>query len=339
MKGFSVLQQQERVNAYFRFESSYWKDIYVADDVYAEIHRDRHAVALDWIDSLAPAAGSRVLEIGCGAGFLSVALAQRGFRVHAIDAVDSMVEQARRHAAESGVVESLTLDVGDVYALAFGDASFDLVIALGVIPWLEQPVLAIQEMARVTRPDGYIILTADNRARLNILLDPWQNPVLAPLKRYIKRALERSGLRRQTLNDMGAISHSRRFIDQVLMRAGLVKTRSITLGFGPFSLFHRPLLPKSMGIALHHRLQRLVHRNTPVFRSTGAHYLVLARKTASPQSIVRPTNTSKPLFDATRALQSENGGFFDERQYQTTERPGIFAVNRGGGPAAVDEPL
>ena len=75
---------------------------------------------------------------------------------------EAMVEQARQHAAESGVIESLSLDVGDVYALTFEDSSFVLVIAIGVIPWLARPELAMQEMARVTRAGGHVILTADN---------------------------------------------------------------------------------------------------------------------------------------------------------------------------------
>ena len=65
-----------------------------------------------------------MLEVGCGAGFMSVALAERGFRVQAIDSVDAMVEQARQHAMESGTAELLSLGVGDVYALAFEDESF-----------------------------------------------------------------------------------------------------------------------------------------------------------------------------------------------------------------------
>src|SRR5262249_33853133 len=129
-----------------------------------------------------------------GAGFLSVALAQRGLRVHAIDSAETMIELTRQQAAESGVTDLLSVGAGDVYALAFKDDSFDLVVALGVIPWLERPELAIGEMARVSRPGGHITLTVDNRSALMYLLDPWMNPALAPLKRIIKSVLERIGI-------------------------------------------------------------------------------------------------------------------------------------------------
>src|SRR5260370_15845424 len=64
---------QQQVNAYFQSQSSYWEDIYSSSGVQGEIYRDRQAAVLAWIDSLALVPGSKVLEIGCGAGFMAVA--------------------------------------------------------------------------------------------------------------------------------------------------------------------------------------------------------------------------------------------------------------------------
>jgi 2-polyprenyl-3-methyl-5-hydroxy-6-metoxy-1,4-benzoquinol methylase len=276
----TYFRKQEKVNTYFQSQSSYWKDVYASNDVQGEIFRDRHAAALAWIDSLALAPGSQVLEIGCGAGFMAVALAQRGFRVQAIDAAEAMVELARLYAAESGTTELLSVDLGDVYSLPFENGSFDLVIALGVIPWLGQPELAIQEMARVTRPGGHVIFTSANALGLCRLLDPRKNPIYIALKPGVKEMLERIGLRRRS-PDATTTPHTRRFIDDVLATVQLVKTRSKTLGFGPFSFGGRHLFSEAVGKALHHRLQRLADRNVPIFRSTGTAYLILAGKKLS----------------------------------------------------------
>jgi len=282
------LQRQEKIKRYFQSQSDFWKEIYESDGVYAEIHRTRFATVLSWIDSLRLTTDSKVREIGCGAGLLSVALAQRGLHVEAIDSVEDMVEQARRHATASGTAELLCVNLGDVYALPFENNTFDLVIAIGVIPWLEEPELAVQEMARVTKSAGYLMFTTDNRARLNIALDPWLNPALVPLKQGVKNLFDRVGLRRTSLDDMRSTSHSMRFIDLTLKRFELVKTRSATLGFGPFSLLRRAVLPESLGIRIHYQLQRLADRNIPIFRSCGAHYIVLARKATSSPYVLSP---------------------------------------------------
>lgn len=306
MKKFvdSHFRKQEKVNTYFQSQSSYWKEVYASNDVQGEIFRDRHAAALAWIDSLALAPGSQVLEIGCGAGFMAVALAQRGFRVQAIDAAEAMVGLARLHAAESGTADLLSVDLGDVYSLAFENDSFHLVIALGVIPWLGQPELAIQEMARVTRPGGHVIFTSTNALGLCRLLDPRKNPIYIAFKPGVKEMLERIGLRHRSpdaTTQATTTPHTRRFIDDVLATVQLVKTRSKTLGFGPFSFGGRYLFSVAVGKALHHRLQRLADRNVPIFRSTGTAYLVLARKPTSPLP-VQATGAEKPASGATNVL-------------------------------------
>jgi 2-polyprenyl-3-methyl-5-hydroxy-6-metoxy-1,4-benzoquinol methylase len=288
--------QQQEVNAYFQSQSSYWKEIYTSNGVYAEIHRNRYVKVLEWVDSLALVSGSKVLEIGCGAGYMAIALAQRGFQVYAIDSAEAMVEQACQQAIEVGVADRLSVDIGDVNSLAFEDESFDLVLAIGVIPWLERAEPAIQEMARLTRPRGHVILTADNRARLTSYLDPWQLPALRPLKRHVKILLERTKLRYRSPDDIDSTLHKCRFVDEALARFELFKIRSMTLGFGPFALFRRSILPEKPGIALHYRLQSLAERNVPVFRSTGAQYLVLARKSAS-VSLVKSTRSEGPDFN------------------------------------------
>jgi ubiquinone/menaquinone biosynthesis C-methylase UbiE len=277
----SYRRQQESVNAYFQLQSSYWKDIYTSGAVQAEIFRARQATVLAWIDELALAPGSRVLEIGCGAGFLAVALAQHGLRVYAIDSTEAMIEQARRYAAASGVAQALSLDIGDVYTLTFEDSSFDLVIAIGVIPWLARPELAMQEIARVTRLDGRVILTADNRARLTYLLDPWMNPFLSPLRRSVKSMLERLGFLDRSSQVVLETLHSSHFIDNALSSAELVKIRDMTLGFGPFSFLQYKFIPEPFGTWLHRRLQRLADRKVPLVHTAGAQYLVLAQKARS----------------------------------------------------------
>jgi len=273
----SYFQKQENVNAYFQSQSLQWKNLYKSSGVDAVIIQDRHTSMLAWIDSLKLAPGSLVLEVGCGAGFMAVALAQHGFRVQAFDSSEAMIEQARRHAKESLANDLLTLKVCDVYSMDFNDESFDLVIAIGVIPWLERLEPALEEMARVLKPGGNIIVTTANRMGLMSMLDPWRNPVIEPLKRRLKDVLNRSGNRNFSPS---MTFHTSRFIDKTLASQQCIKTRSMTRGFG-FSFSNHSFLPEPFGTKLHLLLQRLADHNVPVFRSIGMAYFVLARKSVS----------------------------------------------------------
>jgi ubiquinone/menaquinone biosynthesis C-methylase UbiE len=274
----SAAANQQRTDAYFEAQAQYWKNLYEEASVYGTIHQERRAIALGWIAELALPPGSYILEVGCGAGLLAVELAQRGYNVAAVDSSEGMVELARRHALEAGL-PGLTVSSGDAHGLAFATASFDLVIALGVIPWLHSPQAALTEMARVVKPGGFVLFNSDNRLRLIYLFDPWFTPVLAPIKRAAKRVAVRLGYAKE-----GATSYSHFYgsLVRLLTRVGLTVKRCKTLGFGPFSLFGRRLLPERWAIKVHRRLQDLADRGTPVFRSTGAQHLVLAWRAGSP---------------------------------------------------------
>jgi 2-polyprenyl-3-methyl-5-hydroxy-6-metoxy-1,4-benzoquinol methylase len=100
--------------------------------------------------------GLDLLDVGCGPGTLTVDLARHVApgRVVAIDVSEAPLAEARAHADEQGV--AVTFEVGDAYALEAADASFDVVHAHQVLQHLTDPVAALREMARVTRPGGLI---------------------------------------------------------------------------------------------------------------------------------------------------------------------------------------
>jgi ubiquinone/menaquinone biosynthesis C-methylase UbiE len=268
--------REARVEAIFESGAAFWRDVYGQPGAQAEVYRDRLAAAREWIDGLACEPGSRALDLGCGAGFLAVAMARRGFRVAAMDSSEAMVELTRRTVAAAQTPD-IAVAHGDARDLDFPDASFDLVVAIALLPWVHRIEPVIDEIARVLKPGGYTILTADNRARLNAILDPRYHPALAPLREKLKAFLVRVGLRRCSSYPPSTF-HRRRFVDATLARAGLVKIRGRTIGFGPFSVLGHVVVPEPHGTNLHHRLQRLADRGVPVLRGTGAHYLVQAQK-------------------------------------------------------------
>lgn len=147
-------RQQDLVDGHFETAADYWKEIYEARTVYGTIHRERTATALRWIDELALPVGTEVLEVGCGAGLTSVALAERGLAVTATDNSPAMVELASKLAQDRELVGIIHASVVDVHNLPFEDNSFSIAVALGVLPWLHSPEQALLEIVRVLRPRG-----------------------------------------------------------------------------------------------------------------------------------------------------------------------------------------
>jgi SAM-dependent methyltransferase len=96
-----------------------------------------------------------ILDIGCGPGTITADLADRVPRGHVtgIDAAPDVIEQARGLTRGRG---NLDFAVGDVYALDYPAGAFDVVHAHQVLQHLGEPVEALREMRRVTRPGGLI---------------------------------------------------------------------------------------------------------------------------------------------------------------------------------------
>ena len=141
----------------------------------------------------------------------------------------------------------------------------------GVIPWLHSPGTAVDEMARVLRPGGNLVLTADNRVRLVCLTDPRSMPGLAPLR------LARLAGRRQPRPDVSRLDFPNS-VDGLLLRSGLRRVARRTVGFGPLTFLGRHLLDDARGIRVNRRLQALADRGVPGVKWTGWHYIVHAVK-------------------------------------------------------------
>src|SRR2546425_4060489 len=169
------------VTAHFDATALYWQAIYDDPRLQGEIYRERQRAVLAQVAQLELPAEASILEIGCGAGLLTLELARLGHSVHAVDASETMVSLTAERARRTGLYARLVARTADVYALPFADATFSLVIAVGLLPWLHRPERALEEIARVLEPQGRLILTANNRARLNTLVDPRANALLTPL--------------------------------------------------------------------------------------------------------------------------------------------------------------
>lgn len=105
------------------------------------------------LDAVQAAPGHRLLDVGCGPGFVAVAGAERGADAVGVDVAAEMVALAReRHP-------TVEFHQGDAEALGFGDASFDAVVANFALLHFGHPERALAELTRVLCPGGRLALT------------------------------------------------------------------------------------------------------------------------------------------------------------------------------------
>jgi ubiquinone/menaquinone biosynthesis C-methylase UbiE len=260
---------------HFRSTLPYWEQIYADRTVYARIYQERARRTLACLERVGLSPGARILEIGCGPGVMTTAIAQKGFMVCAIDNVREMVERTRAMADRAGVGSRVFPQVGHIENLPFAEAAFDLVVLIGVSEWLVSLKQPLQEIFRVLSPGAYLIISADNNWPMHHILDPLFNPALKPLKRRIGKIL-RTGGRRTPSPRFHA--YSLRQFDDELSNCGFEKTTGQTIGFGPFTLFNQKLMHERTGWKLHLTLQTLADKSMPFVRSAGLVYLVVARK-------------------------------------------------------------
>ncbi|GAA4599432.1 methyltransferase domain-containing protein [Actinoplanes octamycinicus] len=99
--------------------------------------------------------GFTLLDVGCGPGTITADLAARVTRVTALEQKDAALDVARAEIERRGLT-NVDFAVGDVHALDFPDDTFDVVHAHQVLQHVTDPVAALREMRRVTRPGGVV---------------------------------------------------------------------------------------------------------------------------------------------------------------------------------------
>jgi ubiquinone/menaquinone biosynthesis C-methylase UbiE len=101
--------------------------------------------------------GGDMLEVAPGPGFVAIEMAKGGaYRVTGLDVSHTMVELARRNAAEAGV--DVAFRQGNVSAMPFADNSFDLLACSAAFKNFSEPHRALEEMHRVLRPGGTAVI-------------------------------------------------------------------------------------------------------------------------------------------------------------------------------------
>ena len=145
------------VNKFEELASRWWD----TDSEFKPLH-DINPLRLDYIDRHAGLAGKRVLDIGCGGGFLSESMAQRGAVVTGIDMGEQPLMVAQLHKLESGVEVDYQRTTAEQLAAQMPD-SFDIVTCMEMLEHVPDPASVIAACACLVKPGGHVFFSTINR--------------------------------------------------------------------------------------------------------------------------------------------------------------------------------
>jgi len=160
------------------------------------------------------AAGKRVLDIGCGNGYVLWHYARHGAHVHGVDITETALALSRRRFELGGLTGEFRLTDGN--RLPYPDRHFDIVCSMGVLHHIEDPRPMLAEARRVLRPGGRLILMLYHR-------NSWKYRVVLPLRLLFDRRYRGKSLQQAlNMNDGDdcplAKVYSRRDVSALLVR-------------------------------------------------------------------------------------------------------------------------
>ena len=117
---------------------------------------------LAWIDGLAKLAGKRVLDVGCGGGILSEAMARLGATVTGIDLSEKPLKVAQLHLLESGLAVDYQLASAEDFSVRH-ENKFEIVTCMELLEHVPDPASTVAACATLVKRGGYVFFSTINR--------------------------------------------------------------------------------------------------------------------------------------------------------------------------------
>ena len=158
-KGAQISEQKNIIRILFEKEATSYSQ--VRERTYSFLTQKK--IVLELVDGYQ----GKVLEIGCGGGYLLLDLMKRNFQVFGLDISIKMLTIAKKRAIKAE--DKIHLMQGDIENLPFYSNEFEVIICMGVLEYLSSKEKALQEIYRVVKPGGVAILSIPNAISLYYL--------------------------------------------------------------------------------------------------------------------------------------------------------------------------
>lgn len=227
-----------------------WNTLYATETerLEDENFRVRRDIAVSRILSIVTPE-SQVLDLGCGTAPILSELRRQGVKVLGLDYSADMLEHARTRLRSQGLDET-DLEQGDCRTTPYPGASFDVVACLGVISYLENYDPVLDEIERLLKPGGTVLISFRN-CHNPLLSDP-----LALGKRILRTLLiPLLGPRPEPAFEIGRFLDHRVVCEKMESR-GFRFVEFFGIGFGPFRLAGKTLFSERQSIRISRWLTR-----------------------------------------------------------------------------------
>jgi ubiquinone/menaquinone biosynthesis C-methylase UbiE len=264
-ENFSELSKQ-KISEYFSERTKYWSLVY--DGSKSIRNRQGHTivrrqeVVLSLLNEYAGTSTLKVVDVGCGTGVILEAVAECGHRVFGVDMSSGMLSKVRERIRRMNHGR-ISCFQGDIEALPFGKNSFDALLGIGVIQYLENFNKAVSEISRVVRHGGVAIVTLPNLLRLNNWFDPYYytNRLYGYLHcKIVGTQLETEVDVREELSSNKTFKNRRFVYGQLrplFRKHGLVERTAVGVGYTGFTFWGKELLPQRTAIVLSDLLESI----------------------------------------------------------------------------------
>ncbi len=167
------IEHNRGIARHFDEHSEFWDIVYSRDYLALNpqfrslFHREQH-----FFELLADAKRGKVLDLGCGGAHFLIRLAQSGFEeAVGMDISSELIDRARSAVESAGLKGKIELVLGDVEELSrFQEGSFDAVVALGLIEYLQTDELLLKQIHRILRPGGVCVIQTRNAKCLPVTI-------------------------------------------------------------------------------------------------------------------------------------------------------------------------
>lgn len=153
-----------KITRFFDNTAFKWLEIYKRPQKASDLVLfDRANIAVEFVNAWL-ASGSKILDVGCGAGIVSMKLAQQGYLLHGVDISRNMVGLCHKSFAETFEKdEPHAFTAGNFLEIDLERESFDGIVALGFLEYQENEIGCVKRFFELLKPKGILVISGPMR--------------------------------------------------------------------------------------------------------------------------------------------------------------------------------